>query len=58
MTQHLRHGFLDSLVRDSLFRLVLVRGLVRKGGNHEQKTVLDVSKRDLALVFIIFPGLL
>ena len=56
--EKLRHGLLDELVRDGLFRLVFVGRDGRKAVRDENQTVLHVLKADFALAFLVLTLLL
>ena len=58
VAEHLRHGLLDTLVGDGLFRLVLIGGLGGEGGNDNHQAVLHILEGDLALVLVVLAVLL
>ena len=58
MAEHLHHSLLDALVGDGLLRLVLIGGLVGKGGNDNHQAVLHILKGDLALILVVLVVLL
>ena len=53
--EELRHGLLDKLIGNGLFRLVFVTGLGGEVAGDQNQTVLHVRPGDLALVLLVLP---
>ena len=53
MLEELGHGLRHKLVRDGLFRLVLIAGAGREAGRDKHQTVLHIGKGDRALVLLV-----